>query len=71
METENGEKIGIIRAGDKLITVFRNAEGDIRVRVQKEGGKLRSPSEEEKEQISNLLTDLPSPSTKKIPLTDP
>ncbi len=71
METENGEKIGIIRAGDKLITVFRNAEGDIRVRVQEEGGKLRSPSEEEKEQISNLLTDLPSPSTKKIPLTDP
>jgi len=63
------EQIEIIREEVKIISVYRNQEGDIR--VQEEGGKLRSPSEEEKEQISNLLTDLPSPPTKKIPLTDP
>ena len=70
METENWEKIGTIKERGRIIHVFQNAVGDIRVRVQEEGGKLKSPSEEIKGKIADLVFPVVK-GKKKFPLIDP
>ena len=69
METENWEKIGTIKERGRIIHVFQNAVGDIRVR--EEGGELKPPSEEVREKVSDLVFPVNAKRKKKIPLTDP
>ena len=69
MKTIEWEQIGVIREEEKIILVYRNQEGDIR--VQEEGGELKPPSEEVREKVSDLVFPVNAKRKKKIPLTDP
>ena len=68
METENWEKIGTIKERGRIIHVFQNAVGDIRVR--EEGGELKPPSEEVNRKIADLVFPVVK-EKKKFPLSDP